>query len=377
MKYYIIAGEASGDLYGSNLVKELKLKDPKATIRAWGGDIMQEQGVELVKHYKDHNYMGFLEIFRNLGTILKNIAFCKKDIKEFNPDALILIDFPGFNMRIAKYFYKYSFPVLYYIAPQVWAWKENRVESIEKYVDRLYVILPFEKDFLNKHGVDSNYMGHPLLEHILNFKKNLSLSKKEFVATHGLDVGKPIISLIPGSRRQEIEKKLPVMLRAVSSYSKEFNIVVAGMKNFKNLYGEITSNSNAKVIYEDTYNLLNNSNRALVTSGTATLETAFFNVPQVVCYKSSWLSYVIAKSLVKIKYISLVNLIMDKEVVKELIQNDLNVSNLTKELNKFNDALALNKMQEAYKALLDHCQGENVSKNIASDMFKTIESFQN
>ena len=376
MKYYIIAGEASGDLYGSNLVKELRLKDSKADIRAWGGDLMKKQGVDLVKHYKDHNYMGFLEVIRNLGTILKNISFCKQDIKAFSPDALILIDFPGFNMRIAKYFYQYSFPVLYYIAPQVWAWKENRVEAIKKYVDKLYVILPFEKEFLKKHGVESNYMGHPLLEHILNFKDKESVSKSKFVEEHGLEVEKPIISLLPGSRKQEIEKKLPVMLRAVSSYSEDFNIVIAGMENFKNLYREITSNSNAKVICKDTYNLLNNSNIALVTSGTATLETAFFNVPQIVCYKTSWLSYIIAKSLVKIKYISLVNLIMDEEVVKELIQNDLSYFKLTKELNLINNALALNKMKDAYQVLITKCQGENVSKNIALDMFKTIESFQ-
>ena len=365
MKYYIIAGEASGDLYGSNLAKELKLKDPKADIRAWGGDLMQQQGVHLIKHYKDHNYMGFLEVVRNLGTILKNIDFCKKDIKEFNPDALILIDFPGFNMRIAKYFYQYSFPVLFYIAPQVWAWKENRVKAIKKYVDRLYVILPFEKEFLKKHGIESNYIGHPLLEHILNFKKNLSLSKKEFLVTHSLDVGKPIISLIPGSRKQEIEKKLPVMLEAVSSYTKEFNIVIAGMRNFKDLYVKITSNSNIKVIYKDTYNLLNNSSRALVTSGTATLETAFFNVPQIVCYKTSWLSYVIAKTLVKIKYISLVNLIMNKEVVKELIQNDLSVSNLTKELNKLNDAFGFKQnARKPTELLLDHMSREKMCLKI-------------
>ena len=376
MKYYIIAGEASGDLYGSNLVKELKLKDSKANIRAWGGDLMKEQGVDLVKHYKDHNYMGFLEVIRNLGTILKNISFCKQDIKAFSPDALILIDFPGFNMRIAKYFNQYSFPVLYYIAPQVWAWKENRVEAIKKYVDKLYVILPFEKEFLKKHGLESNYMGHPLLEHILNFKDKESVSKSRFVEKYGLEVEKPIISLLPGSRKQEIDKNLPVMLRAVSSYSKKFNIVIAGMENFKNLYREIISNSDAKVIYNDTYNLLNNSNRALVTSGTATLETAFFNVPQIVCYKTSWLSYIIAKSLVKIKYISLVNLIMDKEVVKELIQIDLSLLKLTKELNVLNDSLALNKMKDAYQVLITKCQGKNVSKNIAIDMFKTIESFQ-
>ena len=376
MKYYIIAGEASGDLYGSNLVKELKLKDSKANIRAWGGDLMKEQGVDLVKHYKNHNYMGFLEVIRNLGTIIKNISFCKQDIKAFNPDALILIDFPGFNMRIAKYFYQYSFPVLYYIAPQVWAWKENRVEAIKKYVDKLYVILPFEKEFFKKHGVESNYMGHPLLEHILNFKDKESVSKSKFVEEHGLEVEKPIISLLPGSRKQEIEKKLPVMLHAVSSFSKDFNIVIAGMENFKNLYREITSNSNAKVICKDTYNLLNNSNIALVTSGTATLETAFFNVPQIVCYKTSWLSYIIAKSLVKIKYISLVNLIMDEEVVKELIQNDLSHFKLTKELNLLNSGLALNKMKDAYQVLITKCQGKNVSKNIALDMFKTIESFQ-
>ena len=278
MKYYIIAGEASGDLYGSNLVKELNAKDSNAVVRGWGGDLMQNQGVDLVIQKNIKKKMGFLEVLKNLGTILKNISFCKKDIKEFSPDALILIDFPGFNMRIAKYFYQYSFPVLYYIAPQVWAWKENRVEAIKKYVDRLYVILPFEKEFLEKRGLVSNYMGHPLLEHVLNFKNNESVSKSVFIKIYDLQKGRPIISLIPGSRKQEIEKILPVMLRAVSSYSNEFNIVVAGMKNFKDLYKEIISNSNAKVIYEDTYNLLNNSIRALVTSGTATLELSLIHI---------------------------------------------------------------------------------------------------
>ena len=374
MKYYIIAGEASGDLYGSNLIKEIKKIDSKATFRAWGGDLMNLEDVKLVRHYKDHNYMGFAEVIWNLRTILKNITFCKEDIKKYNPDALILIDFPGFNMRIAKYFNKSSFPILYYIAPQVWAWKEKRVELINKYVDSLYVILPFEKEFFKKHGIETTYHGHPLLEHIINFKKDKSTPKLDFIKTNNLNPKRPIIALIPGSRKQEIIKKLPIMLNAVSSYSKNYNIVIAGMNLHKAIYQSISYNYNVNIVYDNTYNLLNLSSFALVTSGTATLETAFFNVPQVVCYKANWISYSIAKSLVKIKFISLVNLILDYESVKELIQNDLNTIKLKEELRKIINMSHSNSIKNDYKKLISKCKGEDVSKNIAQSMLKTLNN---
>ena len=375
MKYYIIAGEASGDLYGSNLIKEIKKIDSKATFRAWGGDLMNLEDVKLVRHYKDHNYMGFAEVIWNLRTILKNITFCKEDIKKYNPDALILIDFPGFNMRIAKYFNKSSFPILYYIAPQVWAWKEKRVELIKKYVDSLYVILPFEKEFFKKHGIETTYHGHPLLEHIINFKKDKSTPKLDFIKTNNLNPKRPIIALIPGSRKQEIIKKLPIMLNAVSVYTKEYNIVIAGMNIHNDIYQNITSKYNVNIVYEDTYNLLNQSNFALVTSGTATLETAFFNVPQVVCYKANWISYSIAKSLVKIKFISLVNLILNHESVKELIQKELNDVNLNEELSRIINVSHENSIKNDYKKLISKCKGEDVSKNIAKSMLKTLRDF--
>ena len=375
MKYYIIAGEASGDLYGSNLIKEIKKIDSKATFRAWGGDLMNLEDVKLVRHYKDHNYMGFAEVIWNLRTILKNITFCKEDIKKYNPDALILIDFPGFNMRIAKYFNKSSFPILYYIAPQVWAWKEKRVELIKKYVDSLYVILPFEKEFFKKHGIETTYHGHPLLEHIINFKKDKSTPKLDFIKTNNLNPKRPIIALIPGSRKQEIIKKLPIMLNAVSSYSENYNIVIAGMNMHKAIYQSISYNYNVNIVYDNTYNLLNLSSFALVTSGTATLETAFFNVPQVVCYKANWISYSIAKSLVKIKFISLVNLILDYESVKELIQKDLNNIKLKEELRKIINMSHSNSIKNDYKKLISKCKGEDVSKNIAQSMLKTLNNF--
>ena len=375
MKYYIIAGEASGDLYGSNLIKEVLKLDPNANIRGWGGDLMEKAGVNIVKHYKNHNYMGFLEVLRNLKTILNNLNFCKSDIKNFKPDALILIDFPGFNMRIAKYFYQSSFPVMYYIAPQAWAWKENRVEAIKKYIDQLYVILPFEKTFFKNHEIDSNYFGHPLLEHVLDFQKHNSDSRKVFFEKYGLNKNKNIISLLPGSRKQEIIKKLPIMLASLSSDKKDINIVVAGMNNFETLYQQLINDYDVKVIYDDTYNILNNSNIALVTSGTATLETAFFKIPQVVCYKSSWFSYSIAKSFIKVKYISLVNLILNKLCVKELIQNDLNKLNLSKELIKLKKDDYTESIKKDYSKLIEKCSGIDVSKNIANSMLKTIETF--
>ena len=372
MKYYIVAGEASGDLHAANILKEIKLHDPDAIFRGWGGDRMIEQGVSLVKHYKEHNYMGFLEVIKHLKTILYNLNLCKNDIKEFNPDGLILIDFPGFNLRIAKHFSKSSIPVLYYIAPQVWAWKESRVEQIRKNITQLYVILPFEKAFFKNHDIEVNYSGHPLVEHIEDFKKNIAKKKEDFIKSCSNN-HKPIIALLPGSRAQEIAKKLPIMLSASSKYQNDYSIVIAGIKDFQKVYDKLIDGSkNISVIYNDTYNLLNNSHAALVTSGTATLETALFNVPQVVCYKSSWISYSIAKLLVKIKYISLVNLILDKESVKELIQSDLNSINLSKELFNILNRNSRNKMLKDYQFLKEICGGKGASRLTASEMLKTI-----
>ena len=374
MKYYLIAGEASGDLYGSQLINEIKNLDHDAQFRYWGGDLMKGQGGDLVKHYKDHNFMGFLEVIINLKSILKNIKFCKKDILDNKPDALILIDFPGFNMRIAKFIKSHTrIPVLYFIAPQVWAWKESRVKKIRKYIDKLFVILPFEKKYFNSQGIEVSYNGHPLVEYIERFINENALSKEEFYSRYELDHKKENIILLPGSREQEIEKKLPIMLNACKHREDQFNIIIGGIRHLKSVYYKIGLESNVSIIYNDTYNILNHSRVAFVTSGTATLETAFFNVPQIVCYKSSWISYLIAKMLVKVKYISLVNLILNKETVKELIQSDLSALNLKNNLDNILDQKShLETILHDYKALKKLCQGNNVPKLTAREMLKTI-----
>ncbi len=344
MKYYIIAGEASGDLHASNLIKEIRKLDKNAIFRCWGGDLMLQQNVELVKHYKETSYMGFFEVILHLPAILKNINFCKKDIISFNPDALILVDYPGFNLRIAEFIKKHilrtpnsELKTFYYISPQVWAWKRSRVKKIKACVDRMFVILPFEKDFYKQYNYDVDFVGHPLLDEIQNYN-NIQSPASSFQ----LPTSKPIIALLPGSRKQEISKMLSIMLQIIPHY-KEYQFVIAAAPSIpQELYHKYI---NALTTYDlqltttydlrrTTYDLLSISFAAVVTSGTATLETALFEVPEVVCYKGNYLSYLIAKSLVKIKYISLVNLIMNKKVVTELIQNDLNISNLKAELDK-------------------------------------------
>jgi lipid-A-disaccharide synthase len=327
MKYYIIAGEASGDLHGSNLIKELKKLDASADIRCWGGDLMAQAGGHVVKHYRDLAFMGFAEVVKNLGTILKNLKFCKEDILQFKPDALILIDYPGFNLRIAKWAKQQGIKVIYYISPQVWAWKENRVKQMKQNIDKMIIIIPFEKDyFKNKWNWEAEYVGHPLAEVIEKYKAQETRDKIS---------EKPIVALLPGSRKQEIAKKLPVMLE-VSKFFPGYQFVVAEAPSVENeFYQSFTKKfSNVSAVKNKTYELLSQAKAALVTSGTATLETALFGVPEVICYKGSALSYQIAKRVIKVKYISLVNLIMDKPVVKELIQNELTVENLKKELNE-------------------------------------------
>lgn len=327
MKYYIIAGEASGDLHGSNLMKELKKLAASSIIRCWGGDKMHAAGGELVKHYRELAFMGFWEVLKNIFTILRNLKFCKKDIEAFQPDTLILIDYPGFNLRIAKWAKKKGLHIIYYISPQVWAWKEGRVKMMKQCIDKMLVILPFEKDyFKNKWNWEVEYVGHPLVEEIESQKlkvKSEKLSDKEIVA------------LLPGSRKQEILKKLPVMLEVSKSFP-SYQFIVAKAPGVDEMFYStlLTPYQNVSAVSGKTYELLMQARAALVTSGTATLETALFGVPEVVCYKGSWLSYQIGRRLVKVKFISLVNLIMDKLVVKELIQNDMTTENLVTELQE-------------------------------------------
>jgi lipid-A-disaccharide synthase len=326
MKYYIIAGEASGDLHGSNLIKELRKRDPRAVIRSWGGDLMQAAGSEVVKHYRDLAFMGFAEVIKNLPAILGNIRWCKQDIATFQPDVVVLIDYPGFNLRIAEWAKAQGLKVVYYISPQVWAWKESRVKLIRKVVDRMLVILPFEKDFYTRWDYKVEYVGHPLVQVV-----------QEYRAQHPqplLSFPKPVIALLPGSRKQEVAKKLPVML-GVSRFFPQYQFVVAQAGSLDDGYFRelLQAFPEVQFVKNQTYDLLSIARGALVTSGTATLETALFGVPQVVCYKGSALSYHIAKRLVKIRYISLVNLIMDKPVVTELIQQELTVENARRELD--------------------------------------------
>jgi lipid-A-disaccharide synthase len=329
MKYYIIAGEASGDLHGSNLIKEIKRLDPAASIRAWGGDLMKDAGASLVKHYRDLAFMGFLEVIKNLPTILQNIRFCKQDIEAWQPDVLVLVDYPGFNLRIAEWAKKNGFKVVYYIAPQVWAWKENRVKKMKLCIDKMFCILPFEKDyFKNKWNWDVTYVGHPLLTVIASFKSSNPLVTEN----------KKVIALLPGSRKQEIIKMLPVML-SVTPHFPNYTFMVAQAPGqdapFYNRF--LMGYANVTLIKNSTYDLLSIADAALVTSGTATLETALFKVPEVVCYKTSKFSYQIAKWLVKIKFISLVNLIMDKEIVQEIIQENLTEQHLTTALRNITE----------------------------------------
>ena len=329
MKYYIIAGEASGDLHGSNLIKEIKHLDPAASIRAWGGDLMKDAGASLVKHYRDLAFMGFLEVIKNLPTILQNIKFCKQDIEAWQPDVLVLIDYPGFNLRIADWAKKHGCKVVYYIAPQVWAWKENRVKKMKLCIDKMFCILPFEKEyFKNKWNWDVTYVGHPLLRVIESFKSTNPLVTEN----------KKVIALLPGSRKQEIVKMLPIML-SVTPHFPAYTFMVAQAPGqdapFYNRF--LMGYANVTLIKNSTYDLLSIADAALVTSGTATLETALFKVPEVVCYKTSKFSYQIAKWLVKIKFISLVNLIMDKEIVQEIIQENLTEQHLTTALRNITE----------------------------------------
>lgn len=365
MKYYIIAGEASGDLHASNLMKALLEKDPQAEFRFFGGDLMQAVGGTLVKHYKELAFMGLLEVLKNIRSILKNMSFCKKDLLEFNPDRLILVDYPGFNLRIAEFAKKNEIEVHYYISPKIWAWKENRIHKIKKNVDHLHVIFPFEVDyFKNKHSYKVNYVGNPLLDEIA---LRAPIDELEFRKEHELG-DKPIIALLPGSRTQEITKILSIMLTVVDVF-KEYQFVIAGAPSKEKVfYNQFIGNSNVKFINNKTYDLLSISTAALVTSGTATLETALFKVPQVVCYQTSGLTYKVAKLFVKIKFISLVNLVMDKEIVTELIQDSFTKQTLEKELGTILKGEGREKMLSNYKELFQELGEVGASKKLAESI---------
>ncbi|HRI20354.1 MAG TPA: lipid-A-disaccharide synthase [Panacibacter sp.] len=383
MKYYIIAGEASGDLHGSNLIKEMMLLDAAANIRCWGGDLMQHTGATVVKHYRHLAFMGFAEVIMNLPTIFKNLSFCKEDIQQFQPDVIVLIDYPGFNLRIADWAKKQGFKVVYYISPQVWAWKENRVKKMKRCIDKMLVILPFEKEyFSNKWNWNVEYVGHPLAEVIENYiNQNKSANSNEnihhspFTLHPQASYNKPIIALLPGSRKQEILKKLPIMLQVSKAFPQYHFIVAQAPGQEDSFYHEMLQPySNVSSVKNETYHLLLKSQAALVTSGTATLETALFGVPEVVCYKGSNISYQIAKRLLTIKYISLVNLIMDKFVVKELIQNELTAANLQRELLLIltNDkrVAEIKTDYAALKKLLS--QGGNASAKAAASIYRFL-----
>ncbi len=369
-KFYIIAGEASGDLHASNLMQAMIQADSTLDFRYWGGDKMKDICPGMVKHIKDLAFMGFLEVIINLRTILKNISFCKKDILEYQPDALILVDYPGFNLRIAEWAKEQNIRVIYYISPQVWAWKQKRVHKIKRVVDDMYVILPFEKDFYKQFDYNVTYVGHPLLDEIAKYRFSEEV-KQDFYKRYELNE-RPIIAVLPGSRRQEISKKLPIMLDALKVFE-NYQIVIAGAPSLDESFYAPYNSENVKMISNETYELLACSSVAVVTSGTATLETALFKVPEVVCYKSSKVSYSIAKRLVKVKYISLVNLIMDKEVVLELIQNDCNAKAIQDEVKKLlNDSDYRSELDKNYTKLEETLGGGGASQKVAQSLLSKM-----
>ncbi|PID94083.1 MAG: lipid-A-disaccharide synthase [Bacteroidetes bacterium] len=367
MKYYVIAGESSGDMHAANLIRSLRKRDPHAAFRAWGGDKMASAGAVIIKHIHDLAFMGFAEVAKHLGEILSNLSFCKKDILAFQPDVLILVDYPGFNLRIASFARKHGLKVFYYISPQVWAWKKNRIKKIKKTTDKMFVILPFEEIFYRSHGVSCFYGGHPLMDEVARFKQR---AKEE-----AFSGDKPVVALLPGSRRQEIKKILPLMLSVVKVYP-QYRFVLCGLSHYESLYASYLADyPEVTVVYETVYPVLSSAMAALVTSGTATLETAAFRVPQVVCYRSSLLTFLIARFLITIKYISLVNIILDRPVVKELIQRELNRSNL---LDAFEELLpgteSRKEIVSSYAELHNLLGDAGASQRVADAMWNMLEN---
>lgn len=370
-KIYVIAGEASGDLHASNVMKEVLALDSTINFRFWGGDKMAAVAGKPVKHIQDLAFMGFVEVLMNLKTILGNIKFCKNDIEEFQPDVLVLVDYPGFNLRIAEWAHDKGIKIVYYISPQIWAWKQSRVHKIKKVVDKMLVILPFEQEFYQRFQMEVEFVGHPLLDAIEQYESN-AITKEEFITNNNLSE-KKIIAVLPGSRKQEVLKKLPTMLEGVKDFT-AYQVVIAGAPSLTEEFYASMLNENCTIVHGQTYDLLNSAEVAVVTSGTATLETALFEVPEVVCYKSSQISYSIAKKLIKIKYISLVNLIMDKEIVTELIQHECNAEKIKSELSFIIEGgIGREKMLDSFKKLKIKLGGGGASKKVAQSLLKTID----
>jgi lipid-A-disaccharide synthase len=361
MKYYIIAGEASGDLHGSNLVKSLRQYDPNAEFRVWGGEQMEQAGAQLVMHYRDHAVMGFFQVIQNLGRIKKNFTVCQNDILHYQPDVIIFIDYSGFNLRMAKFAKQHGFRTVYYIAPQIWAWRQYRIKDIKKYLDKVLIILPFEKAFYQKHNYPAEYVGHPILD---AFAQRPTISRADFLQNNSLP-DRPIIALLPGSRKQEVLTKLPLML-SVTRYFPDYEFVVAGVTGLgEAFYQPLMAGHSPRLLMDQTYSLLQHAEAALVTSGTATLETALFRVPQVVCYMPGAVTYWIIKQLIKIRFISLVNLILDKESVKELIQFDLTSERLVEELSKILKGTERQRILGDYERLVELLGGGGASNRAA------------
>ncbi len=372
LNYYFIAGEASGDLHASNLIKHLKKFDPDSVFYGWGGDLMIEQGVKINKHIRELAFMGLVEVIANLRTIKRNFQACKQDILSKKPDVLILVDYPGFNLRIAKWAKNNGLKVFYYISPTVWAWHQSRVEQVRKYVDKMFTIIPFEKSFYKKFGIDVEYEGHPLLDAVENYRKSKT-SHEDFCRKNNLGL-KPIIAIVPGSRKQEIKRKLPVMLSVVK-YFPEFQFVITGAPAIdKEYYNFFLKNTEIQVLFNQTYDVLENSHSAIVTSGTASVETALFNIPQVVCYKTAYLTFVLAKILVSVKYISLVNLILNRLAVCELIQNDFSHDNLWKELKAINHGNKRDTILKDYNEFNTLLGGPGASERVARRMTELLKS---
>ncbi len=373
MKYYIIAGEASGDLHGASLIKEIKAIDSHAQFRGWGGDNMQQEGLDMVKHYRDHAFMGFFEVISHLRAVLKNISLCKKDIIYYNPDAVILIDYPGFNLEIAKFSKKNKLKVFYYISPKVWAWKSSRVKTIRQNVHKLFVILPFETSFYEQYQYPVEYVGNPVVDKI-EAEKNKGVERELFINNNNIP-DKPIIAILPGSRIHEVQKCLPHMMEACKDFN-EYQLVIAGVSTINtSYYQNYVHLPNVSLVVDQTYQLLQLAESAIVTSGTAALETALFNVPQVVCYKISLPTFMIGRLLVKIKFFTLVNLIMEKEVIKELLQFNL-TNEIKSEMQKIlNNAEYVKTMQNNYGRLKEKLgekgAAQRVAKKIVYDMLNS------
>lgn len=379
MKYYLIAGEASGDLHASRLMQSLRRVDGEAEFRFFGGDLMSAAGGMRVRHYRDLAYMGFVPVLLHLRTIFRNMAFCKRDIIEWHPDVVILVDYPGFNLDIAKFLHaKTSIPAYYYISPKIWAWKEYRIKNIKRDVSELFSILPFEVPFFEgKHGYKIHYVGNPTADEVSGFLKTYTDSYDEFCSKNGLDSRRPVIALLAGSRKQEIKDNLPAMIEAASRFADKYQLVVAGAPSISaDCYAGFISGQPVKIVYGQTYELLAHSRAAVVTSGTATLETALFNVPQVVCYETP-IPKVIAflrKHLLKVKYVSLVNLIADREVVRELVADTFSVDNIAAELSRLlPDGACRSSMLEGYAEVRRRLGDRIAPDNAAEIMVRLLK----